>query len=117
MCRHVTIQEKVYHFDGKIYTCDRNGIVVIDECPGVALDHFEPQLLSHHLSVMTELVTRDKNHPSVVMWSVGNEPRSYRNQSGITTTFSTISMLCACADACTCWSANNFNPIYIHSTF
>lgn len=61
---------------------DQNGIVIIDECPGVALDHFDAPLLEHHLSVMSELVTRDKNHPSVVMWSVGNEPRSYRNASG-----------------------------------
>ena len=59
---------------------DRNGIVIIDECPGVALDHFEAPLLAHHLSVMTELVERDKNHPSVVMWSVGNEPKSYSGE-------------------------------------
>ena len=39
-------------------------------------------MLDHHLKVMTELVNRDKNHPSVVMWSVGNEPKSYRNASG-----------------------------------
>ena len=32
--------------------------------------------LRHHLEVMKELVHRDKNHPSVVMWSVANEPRS-----------------------------------------
>ena len=38
--------------------------------------------MDHHLKVMTELVNRDKNHPSVVMWSVGNEPKSYRNASG-----------------------------------
>jgi len=25
---------------------------------------------------MSELVTRDKNHPSVIMWSVANEPAS-----------------------------------------
>lgn len=30
--------------------------------------------LTHHLVVMDELVRRDKNHPSVVMWSVANEP-------------------------------------------
>lgn len=30
--------------------------------------------LAHHLTVMKELVRRDKNHPSVVMWSVANEP-------------------------------------------
>jgi len=61
---------------------DRNGIVIIDECPAVALDHFEAPLLAHHLSVMTDLVGRDKNHPSVVMWSVGNEPKSYRSNAG-----------------------------------
>ena len=32
--------------------------------------------LHHHLEVMAEMITRDKNHPSVVMWSVANEPRS-----------------------------------------
>ena len=48
----------------------------------MALDHFEAPLLTHHLAVMTELVGRDKNHPSVVMWSVGNEPRSYRSSAG-----------------------------------
>lgn len=32
--------------------------------------------LRHHLEVMKELVHRDKNHPSVVMWSVANEPKS-----------------------------------------
>uniref|UniRef100_A0A8C0LX66 Beta-glucuronidase n=1 Tax=Canis lupus familiaris TaxID=9615 RepID=A0A8C0LX66_CANLF len=33
--------------------------------------------LQHHLEVMGELVRRDKNHPSVVMWSVANEPTSF----------------------------------------
>lgn len=32
--------------------------------------------MNKHISVMKELVRRDKNHPSVIMWSVGNEPRS-----------------------------------------
>ncbi|KAI3373456.1 hypothetical protein L3Q82_022063 [Scortum barcoo] len=53
--------------------CDRHGIVVIDECPGSQLQ-FENASLTHHLVVMDELVRRDKNHPSVVMWSVANEP-------------------------------------------
>ncbi|XP_030009905.1 beta-glucuronidase isoform X2 [Sphaeramia orbicularis] len=56
---------------------DRHGIVVIDECPGVGIKDirsFGNASLSHHLSVMDELVRRDKNHPSVVMWSVANEP-------------------------------------------
>jgi len=61
---------------------DQNGIVIIDECPAVALDHFDAPLLKNHLQMMTDLVARDKNRPSVVMWSAGNEPRSYRNRSG-----------------------------------
>lgn len=57
--------------------CDRHGIVVIDECPGVGIKDirsFGNASLKHHLEVMDELVRRDKNHPSVVMWSVANEP-------------------------------------------
>ncbi|PWA22948.1 hypothetical protein CCH79_00002176 [Gambusia affinis] len=57
--------------------CDRHGIVVIDESPGVGIKDirsFGDASLTHHLAVMDELVRRDKNHPSVVMWSVANEP-------------------------------------------
>ena len=39
-------------------------------------DNMGGDSLRHHLEVMKELVHRDKNHPSVVMWSVANEPRS-----------------------------------------
>ncbi|KAL0994791.1 hypothetical protein UPYG_G00127210 [Umbra pygmaea] len=56
---------------------DRHGIVVIDECPGVGIKDirsFGNASLAHHLAVMDELVRRDKNHASVVMWSVANEP-------------------------------------------
>ncbi|XP_046840299.1 beta-glucuronidase-like [Xenia sp. Carnegie-2017] len=57
---------------------DQLGIVVIDECPGVGIENlnFGAQSLSHHLEVMNEFVRRDKNRPSVVMWSVANEPSS-----------------------------------------
>ncbi|XP_078451393.1 beta-glucuronidase [Lampetra planeri] len=59
--------------------CDRLGIVIIDECPGVGITqpaNFGNASLEHHLAVMGELVRRDKNRPSVVMWSVANEPAS-----------------------------------------
>ncbi|XP_033904280.2 beta-glucuronidase-like isoform X1 [Acipenser ruthenus] len=59
--------------------CDRLGIVVIDECPGVGIKDirsFGNESLAHHLIVMEELVRRDKNRPSVVMWSVANEPNA-----------------------------------------
>ncbi|XP_074969006.1 beta-glucuronidase [Phalacrocorax aristotelis] len=59
--------------------CDANGIVVIDECPAVGIkmpESFGNKSLQHHLVVMEELIRRDKNRPSVVMWSVANEPAS-----------------------------------------
>ncbi|XP_071386007.1 beta-glucuronidase isoform X1 [Centroberyx affinis] len=66
--------------------CDRHGIVVIDECPGVGIKDirsFRNASLAHHLVVMDELVRRDKNHPSVVMWSVANEPASEMPPAGL----------------------------------
>ncbi len=78
--------------------------VIIDECPAVGLaeaEYFNPTTLAHHkqvrvscnrppwiheptftafsrrfAQVMYEMIRRDKNHPSVVMWNVANEPRS-----------------------------------------
>ncbi|XP_071116062.1 beta-glucuronidase-like [Haliotis cracherodii] len=58
---------------------DQQGIMVIDESPGVGIDedeNFSNISLLHHMEVMSELVKRDKNRPSVFMWSVANEPRS-----------------------------------------
>ncbi|KAM4620565.1 beta-glucuronidase isoform 1-T1 [Polymixia lowei] len=66
--------------------CDRHGIVVIDECPGVGIKDirsFRNASLDHHLVVMDELVRRDKNHPSVVMWSVANEPAAEMPPAGL----------------------------------
>ena len=39
-------------------------------------ENFSNKSLQHHLNVMTELVTRDKNRPAVILWSVANEPAS-----------------------------------------
>ncbi|XP_074640539.1 beta-glucuronidase-like [Tubulanus polymorphus] len=58
---------------------DKLGIVVIDESPGVGItkkSNMGPISLAHHKSVMKELIHRDKNRPSVIMWSVANEPAS-----------------------------------------
>lgn len=37
---------------------------------------FGEGLLETHKNELTQLIKRDKNRPSVVMWSVANEPRS-----------------------------------------
>lgn len=72
---------------------DREGLVVIDEVPavGLHLNFMATALLGggerrdtwkeigtrpHHEDTLRELVSRDKNHPCVVMWCVANEPDS-----------------------------------------
>jgi beta-glucuronidase len=57
---------------------DREGFLIIDETPAVGL-HFDDQanvverqrLCRQGLEA---LIARDKNHPSVILWSVANEP-------------------------------------------
>ncbi|MFM0762091.1 beta-glucuronidase [Streptococcus suis] len=75
---------------------DRLGIVVLDEVPAVGLfqlfnaalnltgDSEEVkstwevmQTKEAHELVIDELIARDKNHPSVVMWVVANEPAGH----------------------------------------
>lgn len=85
---HYPYAEEVLEF------ADRNGIVVIDETAAVGLnlnigggilnsgeplrtyseDTIGDQAQRTHRQVIRELVARDKNHPSVVLWSIANEP-------------------------------------------
>ncbi|KAG8231746.1 hypothetical protein J437_LFUL012024 [Ladona fulva] len=59
---------------------DRLGIVVIDESPAIGIDNFTSnELLQKHKMVMTKLIRRDKNRPSVVLWSLSNEPLSQKD--------------------------------------
>ncbi|XP_063917791.1 beta-glucuronidase-like [Zophobas morio] len=56
---------------------DQLGIMIINECPAVGLIHLgTPELLENHKRSLTEMYNRDKNRPSVIMWSAGNEPAS-----------------------------------------
>jgi beta-glucuronidase len=58
---------------------DREGILVIDEIPAVGL-YFHgdtAQLQARQAACkqyIKELISRDKHHPSVIMWCVANEP-------------------------------------------
>ncbi|MBD0833779.1 glycoside hydrolase family 2 TIM barrel-domain containing protein, partial [Aestuariibaculum sediminum] len=62
--------------------CDRYGIYVVDEANieshgmGYALHKTlanNPLWLKAHLERVERMVERDKNHPSVIIWSLGNE--------------------------------------------
>uniref|UniRef100_UPI00358F49D0 beta-glucuronidase isoform X2 n=1 Tax=Myxine glutinosa TaxID=7769 RepID=UPI00358F49D0 len=58
---------------------DRQGILVISEAPAVGLvtvDNFGKRSLEQHMTTLRELINRDRNHPSVIMWSLANEPAS-----------------------------------------
>ena len=74
---------------------DRQGIVIIDETAAVGLNMglgggifgsqgyqtFSPETANDatrevHAQAIRELIARDKNHPSVVLWSIANEPDS-----------------------------------------
>jgi beta-glucuronidase len=85
---HYPYAEEVMEF------ADRHGIVVIDETPAVGLNGlfagffgagpvktFTDEFVSDrtqesHKQAIRELIARDKNHPSVVLWSIANEPES-----------------------------------------
>jgi beta-glucuronidase len=58
---------------------DRLGFLVIDETPAVGLFFAEPGLerrLELCRQFTQDMIARDKNHPSVIMWSLANEPQS-----------------------------------------
>ena len=68
---HYPYAEEMYQL------CDREGIVIVDEVPAVGMwadEHYGWDLAGYHEQVLTDMISRDKNHPCVVMWSIGNEP-------------------------------------------
>ncbi|KAF5498363.1 Beta-glucuronidase [Colletotrichum fructicola] len=75
---------------------DRHGVIIIDETAAVGLNlavvaglHGSKQLPTYspdtvsdktrtsHEKAIRELIDRDKNHPSVVMWAIANEPAAH----------------------------------------
>ena len=83
-----------YHEDW-LREADERGVLVIDETPAVGLwfvgnndDHpFQADdpttalRLEHHREVLAQLIQRDRNHPSVIMWSIANEPATWVPES------------------------------------
>ena len=68
--------------------CDEYGIYLIDEAnieshgigyhPDVTLAH-RPEWLAQHMLRTVRMVERDKNHPSIITWSLGNEAGDGQN--------------------------------------
>ncbi|KAJ5494445.1 hypothetical protein N7463_010532 [Penicillium fimorum] len=100
---HYPYAEEVMDF------ADRHGIVVIDETPAVGLnlalmglskgtatktwapDSINNNTQTAHKQAIRELISRDKNHASVVMWSIANEPAS--NEDGAREYFEPLARL------------------------
>jgi beta-galactosidase len=71
--------------------CDEYGIYVVDEADiethgcsselhkGGACSH-NPDWQQHYWDRVYRMYERDKNHPSITMWSLGNEAHGYLNQ-------------------------------------
>jgi beta-glucuronidase len=57
---------------------DRAGFLIIDETPSVSIQFDTAENMAARLpqclNYIDEMIARDKNHPSVIMWSVANEP-------------------------------------------
>ncbi len=56
---------------------DELGFLVCEEIPAIALTHEEmetDEVLALSLDYMARMVIRDRNHPSIVIWSAGDEP-------------------------------------------
>ncbi|WP_018931687.1 glycoside hydrolase family 2 TIM barrel-domain containing protein [Gracilibacillus lacisalsi] len=86
MKRHNINAVRTAHYpnDPRFYAlCDQYGLYVIDEadleCHGfeyIGQPHLisdDPEWQEAYLDRMIRMVERDKNHPSIMMWSLGNE--------------------------------------------
>ena len=95
-----TVRTSHYPNDPRFYElCDRYGIYVLDEadleCHGMDNHHYDAELTDNpeweaaYLDRAARMLERDKNHPSIFGWSVGNESSSGRNHEMMARYFKT----------------------------
>ena len=68
--------------------CDRLGILVIDEFTDMWESYKNPQDYSRVFREwwnkdLTDMIMRDRNHPAIIMWSIGNEIPESSDSSGV----------------------------------
>ena len=70
-----TLRTAHYSHDEKLVAlADEVGVLILEEIPVYWFCDFKnPQVLKLAFSMMRGLIYRDFNHPSVILWSVGNE--------------------------------------------
>ncbi len=65
---------------------DRLGFLVISETPAVGLefgDEHEADRIAVCRQMTSELIERDRNRPSVIMWSLANEPMAFNTAAAV----------------------------------
>ena len=64
---------------------DRLGFLVIDEVPAVSLNfrYVSSKTLENHKNSLKEMIARDRNHPSVIAWSIANEPGIWGEEEAV----------------------------------
>ena len=69
-----------YPYGSRFYElCDEMGFYVVDELPYCWTPTNDPEIAPAFLQRARETVARDKNHPCVVIWAIGNENPSGHN--------------------------------------
>lgn len=68
--------------------CDRLGILVIDEFTDMWESYKNPMDYSRFFSKwsdsdLTDMILRDRNHPAIIMWSIGNEIPESSDSTGV----------------------------------
>ena len=61
------------HAERFLELCDEKGLYVLDEVPACFTNPKDPKLEAGFLRNAVETLSRDKNKPSVIAWSCGNE--------------------------------------------
>ncbi|MDH7480474.1 MAG: glycoside hydrolase family 2 TIM barrel-domain containing protein [Armatimonadota bacterium] len=75
------IRTSHYPYGSKFYDlCDEMGFYVVDELPYCWCPTDDPEMTPAWLQRARETIARDKNHPCVVIWAIGNENKEGRNQ-------------------------------------
>lgn len=70
----VPIQSNSIAIRRKSITNNLNNELLIELLNFTGSSKFSSNLLENHQSSLEQLVHRDRNHPSVIMWSIANEP-------------------------------------------
>lgn len=71
-----------YPYGSKFYDlCDEMGFYVLGESPLCWVDTKDKELESAFAQRTREAVQRDKNHPSIVLWGIGNENKPGPNNA------------------------------------